>query len=79
MQQSTVVHGRGTLELSISIYRRNRCSTGRWFAVKARNLNFVCCMFVWRESSFVMDKLKGIENAISENDFNKIDERKDCL
>ena len=27
----------------------------------------------------VMDKLKEIENAISKNDFKKIDELKDCL
>ena len=26
-----------------------------------------------------MDKLKEIENVISENDFKKIDELKDCL
>ena len=35
--------------------------------------------FVWREGSSVMDKLKEIENEISENDFKKIDELKDCL
>ena len=35
--------------------------------------------FVWRGSSSVMDKLKEIENVISENDFKKIDEIKDCL
>ena len=61
-----------------SIYCRNICSIGGWFAVKTPNLNFVCCI-VWRESSSVMDKLKEIENAISDNDFKKIDELKDCL
>ena len=80
MHQSMTINAavdsvKGVLELCISIYWRNMGSIGGWFAVKT---SFVVS-FVWRASSSVMDKLKKIDNAISENDFKKFDKLKDCL
>ena len=74
---------RGALELSVSIYWRNICSK-HWLVLRSQDtkleLRLLSRFFgVKVLLTFVMDKLKAIENAISENDLKRIDKLKDCL